>query len=121
MSATPEQQKELRESEHYRSLMVHEGWKLVREGARSDLLRLWQLLRDCKPEDLKYLQGRIDGINHVLDFCDAKVQSADEVLRQIRADEAEATRDALARAEAQRQRMQRSVGVGTSFKRGAGF
>jgi hypothetical protein len=105
----------LEKSEQYRALLRHEGWALVKSASREALLRAWQNLLVCKPEEVRYLQGLIDGMNTVLECANAHVQSADEILAQIRADQATVAQETLARASIQRERQHRTIRMGAEL------
>ena len=105
----------LRESEHFKSLLEHEGFRLLVAEAQKEVCSQWDRLLTVDPKDLQRIQGFIEGANFVLEYANAQVVQAKILLERQEANRAADLESVLAAQAAQRERTQRRVVYGASL------
>lgn len=115
IAPTAEEVALLREHPEWKSLLEHPAYKNLIATARGALLASWSQLLTVKPEKLEAMQGFIDGINYVLEYADARVSSAEQLLAARREDDEATVEQALARAKDFRERRHRAGRLGADL------
>ena len=116
MDLSDDDKRVLHESEHYKSLLEHPGFRLLIECSQKAVLDRWQALLNCDPRDTSRIQGFIEGANYVLEKADAGVSEARILVAERDRENRERTEQALANARTlQRTRSGSRHGVGASL------
>lgn len=115
MTPTAEEVELLHQHEHWKALVEHEGFRLYKQHVQNAALDAWRALLTVKRDGLEAQQGFLDGLNYALEYADARVSSALEVIARIHEDDAAATQAALARDQERRARSHRTVRIGATL------
>ena len=113
--ATIEELNKIKESQEFQALMEQPGFRLFIAACQDEVVSLWKSLLSIKPEELKGVQGCIDGINFVLEYANARVQDGNRVVESLRDDQASALEAARTIEKVQRERAHRSSRLGSDI------
>lgn len=89
----PEDKDFIAQTEPFRALIAMPGWSQLVGAAQQAVYERWKALLSCKPDELKYHQGFIDGANHVLEYADAELGRADQLLAEHQREQRQAVED----------------------------
>ena len=98
----------------YADLLKHPAFIELVESSRKAVLTQWTLLLTAPPEEVKRIQGFIEGANYVLEYVDAKASEARLLIEHHEEDRRNAFDSVRSAAAAQRERSGRRVSVGAS-------
>jgi len=115
MELTEPQRQVLRYSEHFRSLLEHPGFKLLVEEAKKAVCSQWTGLLTVSPDDLKHVQGFIEGANFVLEYADVQVVQAEAIRHREEENRASAIQTVLQSQAALRARTRRGMVPGADL------
>jgi hypothetical protein len=110
MALLPKDLELVRASEHFQSLLEHQGFKLVVEGMQKEVAEKWKQLLTISPQELAATQGFIAGANMMLEYANASIREARRILEDHQRDQETAF--------AETQRLRRDAELQTASRRG---
>ena len=107
--------KKLLDSEYWKSLQEHPGYKMLVERLNADLSARWQDLLNVSADDLAGLQGFIAGLNYALGYANAQALDGQRVAEEHRASEDRAQAETLSSERFRETRVRRGLRMGAEL------